>query len=242
MSQAEALSDDIVVDLSLWGEPSLHPDFGAIAASVLARKRFTLLVETCGIGWKTGVAEAVAEAGGERVHWIVSLDDPDPASYLALRGEGMAEAVDFTRRMAERFPGQVHAQAVRMQGNEERLESFYRSWKKDIEKVIIQKYDAFSGTLPRLSVADLSPLERFPCRHLARDSGRTHRRLRAALQALPGCRRHAARRCPGFRPRLRGNTGKRLRGRRLSRGLVEGFILVRRARASAVSCLLRGLR
>jgi spiro-SPASM protein len=169
MSQAEALSDDIVVDLSLWGEPSLHPDFGAIAASVLARKRFTLLVETCGIGWKPGVAEAVAEAGGERVHWIVSLDDPDPASYLALRGEGMAEASDFTRRMAERFPGQVHAQAVRMQGNEERLESFYRSWKKDIEKVIIQKYDAFSGTLPRLSVADLSPLERFPCRHLARD-------------------------------------------------------------------------
>ncbi len=169
MAQAEELCDDLVVDLSLWGEPSLHPEFGAIAASVLARKRFTLLIETCGLGWKPGVAEAVARAGGERVHWIVALDDPDPEAYAALRGEGMGEASDFTRRMAAEFPGQVHAQAVRMQSNEERLEAFYRAWKKDIEKVIIQKYDSFAGTLPKLSVADLSPLERFPCRHLARD-------------------------------------------------------------------------
>ncbi len=169
MAQAEALCDDLVVDVSLWGEPSLHPDFPAIAARVLGRRRFTLLVETSGIGWKPGVAESVAQAGGERVHWIVALDDPDPEAYAALRGEGMGEAVDFTRRMAALFPGQVHAQAVRMQGNEEHLEAFYRGWKKDIEKVIIQKYDAFAGALPQRAVADLSPLERFPCRHLARD-------------------------------------------------------------------------
>ncbi len=169
MAQAEELCDDLVVDVSLWGEPSLHPEFEAIASSALARKRFTLLVETSGIGWRPGAAEAVAQAGGERVHWIVGLDDPDPQAYAALRGEGMEEALEFTRRMAARFPGQVHAQAVRMQGNEERLESFYRGWKKDIEKVIIQKYDAFAGALPARAVADLSPLERFPCRHLARD-------------------------------------------------------------------------
>ncbi len=169
MEQAERLCDELVVDLSLWGEPALHPDFLGLARSVLARNRFTLIVETSGIGWAPGVAEAVAKLGGTRVHWIVSLDDPDPSSYAALRGEGMEEALAFAKQMASLAPGQIHAQAVRMKGNEERLESFYRTWKKDIDKVIVQKYDSFAGALPDLSVADLSPLERYPCRHLARD-------------------------------------------------------------------------
>lgn len=169
MADAEALCDDLVVDLSLWGEPALHPDFKALAESVLKRPRFSLIVETSGLGWKPGVAQAVAAMGGGRVHWIVSLDDADDEGYRALRGEGRAEAEAFTRSLAAIAPGQVHAQAVRMRGNEERLEGFYRGWKKDIEKVIIQKYDSFSGALPDLAVADLSPLERFPCRHLARD-------------------------------------------------------------------------
>lgn len=169
MADAEALCDDLVVDLSLWGEPALHPDFKALAESVLKRPRFSLIVETSGVGWRPGVAESVAAMGGGRAHWIVSLDDPDDEGYRALRGEGRAEAEAFARSLAALAPGQVNAQAVRMRGNEERLESFYRGWKKDIEKVIIQKYDSFSGALPELSVADLSPLERFPCRHLARD-------------------------------------------------------------------------
>lgn len=169
IAEAQALCDDLVVDLSLWGEPALHPDFKALAESVLKRQRFSLIVETSGIGWKPGVAQAVAAMGGGRVHWIVSLDDLDDEGYRALRGDGRAEAEAFTRSLAALAPGQVNAQAVRMRGNEERLEGFYRGWKKDIEKVIIQKYDSFSGALPDLSVADLSPLERFPCRHLARD-------------------------------------------------------------------------
>lgn len=169
IADAEALCDDLVVDLSLWGEPALHPDFKALAESVLRRPRFSLIVETSGIGWRPGVAQAVAAMGGGRVHWIVSLDDPDDEGYRSLRGEGRAEAEAFTRSLAAIAPGQVHAQAVRMRGNEERLEGFYRGWKRDIEKVIIQKYDSFSGAMPDLSVADLSPLERFPCRHLARD-------------------------------------------------------------------------
>ncbi|HET6451800.1 MAG TPA: SPASM domain-containing protein, partial [Spirochaetia bacterium] len=46
---------------------------------------------------------------------------------------------------------------------------FYRQWKTRTENVIIQKYDSFHGTLPDRTVADLSPLKRFPCWHLKRD-------------------------------------------------------------------------
>lgn len=169
MAQAEALCDDLVVDLSLWGEPSLHPEFPELVERVLARPRFTLIVETSGLGWKPGLAERVAASGGSRVQWIVSLDESEETGYHALRGDGYAEAVDFAGRLAAAAPGRVHIQAVRMTSNEERLESFYRGWKKISEKVIIQKFDSFAGLLPDQSVADLTPLVRYPCRHLARD-------------------------------------------------------------------------
>ena len=67
------------------------------------------------------------------------------------------------------FPQRTWVQAVRMKDNEEDLEIFYRTWRARTENVIIQKYDSFSGFLPDRSVADLSPLKRFPCWHLKRD-------------------------------------------------------------------------
>ncbi len=169
MAQAEDLCDDLVVDLSLWGEPGLHPDFASLARSVLRRPRFTLLVETSGLGWRPGLAESLAREAGERIQWIVSLDDADDAGYASLRGEGRDEAASFAERLLRAAPGSVHLQAVRMRDNEAGLEAFYRGWKKREAKVIIQKYDTFAGALPERGVADLSPLKRLPCRHLARD-------------------------------------------------------------------------
>ncbi len=169
MVQAHELCDDLVVDVSLWGEPSSHPDFRGIAEAVMAQARFTLIVETSGIGWAPGLAESIAAAWGERIQWIVSLDDADRSGYMTLRGEDQDEASAFAERMIRAAPGQVHVQAVRMKENETGLEAFYRGWKKLGDKVIIQKYDSFAGCLPDRMVADLSPLRRYPCRHLARD-------------------------------------------------------------------------
>ncbi len=169
MADAEALCDDLVVDLSLWGEPAMHPDFAALARAALSRPRFTLIVETSGVGWKRGLAESLAAEAGDRVQWIISIDAADDDGYLALRGDGKDEAQAFAERMLAASPGNVHVQAVRMRENEAGLEAFYRAWKQRGAKVIVQKYDSFSGCLPDRSVADLSPLDRLPCRHLARD-------------------------------------------------------------------------
>jgi spiro-SPASM protein len=169
MDEAAGLCDDLVVDLSLWGEPAAHPDLAAMVETAMSHSRFTLILETSGIGWQPGLAESLAVRWGSRLQWIVSLDDPDPAGYAALRGDGQREAIAFAERMTAVSLDTVHVQAVRMKENEDRLETFYRGWKQKTDKVIIQKYDAFCGVLPDRSVADLSPLERLPCRHLARD-------------------------------------------------------------------------
>ena len=180
MDEAARLCDDLVVDLSLWGEPSAHPEFVAIVEAAMAHPRFTLIVETCGIGWRPGMAEELAVRWGKRVQWILSLDDPDPAGYAALRGKGQQEANTFAERMVGVSRDTVHVQAVRMKENEGNLETFYRGWKHKTEKVIIQKYDGFCGSLPDKSVADLAPLERLPCRHLARDLDRKSTRLNSS--------------------------------------------------------------
>jgi len=171
MEKVAAFSGDATVDLSLWGEPALHPDFGALADSVLSRPGLSLIVETSGVGWKAGVVEGVAErwAVSGRIDWIVSLDETERDEYEALRGPGFEEALAFAERLAPLFPGRAHVQAVRMLSNERRLEAFWRGWKEKGLDVIVQKYDSFAGRLPDLTVSDLSPLERLPCRHLARD-------------------------------------------------------------------------
>ncbi len=183
-----AYSGTAVVSLSLWGEPSFHPDVPALVRAVLRHPGLSVLLETTGVGWKDGVLESVAsvvrEAGprmdGRRpIDWIGSLDATTVERYASLRAapaEGAAhpsalyaEAVSFVDRAAGLFPGSVWPQTLRMTGNEEELEAFYRHWKGRLGRVIVQKHDHFCGTIADLRVADLSPLERHPCWHITRD-------------------------------------------------------------------------
>jgi spiro-SPASM protein len=67
------------------------------------------------------------------------------------------------------FPADSYHEMIRLKGNEDAVETFYRYWKGKGAQVIIQKYDRFCGTLPDRSTADLSPVRRHPCWHLMRD-------------------------------------------------------------------------
>jgi spiro-SPASM protein len=171
-SLAAAIKDfcgDAVLDISLWGEPSLHPDIEGIVDDALAIPGLSLIVETSGIGWKQGVFEALARRWPERLHWVVSLDADSPELYAKLRGQGYEEATGAARRLIELFPSTAYVQMVRSLDNEAALEEFWRGWKKLTENVIVQKYSTFAGALPPKKVTDLSPLVRRPCWHLKRD-------------------------------------------------------------------------
>lgn len=172
------LSGDAVIDISVWGESSLHPEVARLAQAVMERPGLSLLIETSGIGWKSGVVEAIAEAaakagpranGMSAVSWIVSLDAYDGERYAKVRGEGFVEATTFAERLIALFPKDAYVQALRIRGEEEDLEKFYRSWKTKTPNVIVQKHDDFSGFLPQLKATDLSPVKRRPCWHIMRD-------------------------------------------------------------------------
>lgn len=162
-------SPDAHVSLSLWGEVALHPDVSGLIAAIAAREGLHLLIETSGIGWSDEVLDSVVAVTGE-IDWIVSLDAHTKRLYTTLRGEGWEEASQFPLRLLSRFGSdRVHVQAARMKENDGELEAFYNDWKARGVQVIIQKYDAFAGSLPDRTVVDLRPLERVPCRHLERD-------------------------------------------------------------------------
>jgi spiro-SPASM protein len=164
-----AFSGDATIDISLWGEPAFHPQIFELIGAVLAEPGIDLVIETSGIGWDKGIFSRIKDGFPRQPTWIVSLDASNEEMYRKLRGKGFAEAQRTAEELLAAFPSRTWMQAVRMTENEEDLEVFYKTWKARTEHVIIQKYDSFSGMLPNRTVADLSPLKRFPCWHLKRD-------------------------------------------------------------------------
>ena len=159
---------DIVVSVSLWGEPSLHSRIADLVVDAAHRPGVTLHVETSGVGWATDALHRIHESGARPV-WIVSLDAWGPEHYARMRGPGFTEALETAELLRRLYPESTYLQAVRVRGGEEDTESFYRGWKERGGKTIIQKYDSFAGRLEDRKVSDLSPVRRVPCWHVKRD-------------------------------------------------------------------------
>ena len=150
LDKIQQFAGDGVIDLSLWGEFSLHPRREDFIQAVLDRPALSLLIETSGYGW-TGleiekIAGQAAAAkprfnGLPAVSWIVSLGPGDiplgepaggPGHLQAVRE---TEAVSFVKKLVSVFPreaeknSRVFVEAVRTAGAEDAIEKFYRAWK-----------------------------------------------------------------------------------------------------------------
>jgi spiro-SPASM protein len=171
-----SFSGDAVIDLSLWGELSLHPEKLKLIEEVISRNTLALIIETSGIGWKEQELENCARLCSDLsqrkntlppLSWIVSLDTADSRRYTELRGAGFAEAENCAKKLLSLFPKDCYVQAIRVKGSEDDTEKFYRYWKDS--NVIIQKYDDFCGSLEKKQASDISPVIRKPCWHIMRD-------------------------------------------------------------------------
>ncbi|TCW62506.1 spiro-SPASM protein [Treponema sp. J25] len=173
-----AFSDDAYIDISLWGEPASHPQIKDLIQAILDRPSLSGIIETSGIGWDPAFFPSLRRQleqaaprplGRKPLYFILSLDSQDPARYQELRGPGYEEAQERAHQVLELFPEVTYFQALRIQGNEDDIERFYRYWKDKGGQVIIQKYDYFCGYLEQKRAGDISPLVRRPCWHLMRD-------------------------------------------------------------------------
>lgn len=185
LDSIEAFAGDGVIDLSLWGELSLHPRREDLIAQVLGRPALSLVIESSGYGWNGAALENIARDaaaaparhnGMAPLSWILSLG----AACLPGQSGEAGEPAALAEKLAALFPREpggddrVFVEAVRIAGEEDAVERFYRAWKalgadRPGPGIIIQKYDSFCGSLPQRQAVDLSPVERRPCWHLLRD-------------------------------------------------------------------------
>lgn len=172
-----AFSDDAVVSLSLWGESLLHPDIVELVKKVLSKPSLSILIETDCENLTQPLIDEIASVvkaasprtnGKSALMWICGVDAVTEETYRALHGENgltLAAVTASVHALEAAFPGDVYAQMVRVNENENELESFFRGWNNRI----IQKYDCVSGQLPDRKPADLRPVKRNCCWHLRRD-------------------------------------------------------------------------
>ena len=176
-------SETAIVDLSGFSDPLTHPDFADFVKAVLEKKGLSLLIETDGNLVTLVLAKKISEIAKEAgcrindmpsVMWIVNVDAVSEQKYAEIhKREGLRSAQEAVKILENFFPGCVYPQMLRMNTNEDELESFYRFY-HDKESpshgnLIIQKYDHYCGLLSEEKPADLSPIKRCPCWHLKRD-------------------------------------------------------------------------
>lgn len=179
-------SDSAVISLSAWGEPLCHPDLLKIIAKTLSYQGLSVFIETscfnvdkefC-LNLKTLVDNALIRKNDyDKIMICVKLDAFSEKMYQKIHPntkEGDFERiVENLKILCEALPGFVYPQFVRMNENEDELESFFRFWNEKTSpsggKLTIQKYQNFCNLLCDRKPADLSPLERNPCWHLRRD-------------------------------------------------------------------------
>ncbi len=183
VKQIADFSESAVVSLSLFGEALYHPQLADFIGEVLKYSGLSVFIETDGQLVTEELAKKIfliAEEskkrtnGYSKIMWVVCVDSVTKEKYKEIHfADGFEKAVNAVSVLEKYFAGDVYPQFVRMNENEEELESFYRFWSKKESpsqgKLIIQKYNSFAGFLPERSPCDLSPLERNPDWHLRRD-------------------------------------------------------------------------
>ena len=179
-------SDDAIISFSLYGDPLEHPEFEEMVKKVLSYPNLTALVETSATfenakekleNTKKVVQEAPMRPSlTPPLYWITFIDAVNASTYAKVYNLTEEKSIELLARVNEiaelsynYFGKNAFVQIVRMNENEDDLETFYRTWKEKNVEVIIQKYDHFCRFLPDRRVADLSPLKRMPCRHINRE-------------------------------------------------------------------------
>ena len=162
------------------GEPTEHPQFIEILASLLKLKQTkTLYLETFALCLDKDMLESLAVLEGvQKLHIIIGLNSLQRERYRQMYGADLLHKVHANIKAvesileampAEKRRFRVYAEMIRMQENDDEIDAYFARFEKSPIEVILQKYNRYIDLLPERRAANLNPLHRDFCWHLARD-------------------------------------------------------------------------
>ncbi len=157
---------DVVFIIGGFGEPFIHPDFYEII-NFLSRKN-KVFIETNGSFLSEDIFENFSNISN--INLVISIDAIKVDTYKKL-GKNMILSflLNTVVKLLNKYPDNIYISYLRIPQNDDELEEFYNFFQKYEKNIIFRKYNSYSKKLPDIEVADLTPVERFPCYHLRRE-------------------------------------------------------------------------
>ena len=169
-----AFPGDATVALGGPGEPLRHPEVMDVTGRLLACASVrTVYLETFGVDLTPDRARELAGLpGSEKLVIIVRLATLRADRYLTLHGVDHLETVlahiDACAALDER-PFALYAELPRLAATADEVDACFERFAETSVQVLVGKFNSYAGRLPELRAADLTPLHRDFCWHLARD-------------------------------------------------------------------------
>ena len=155
------------------GEPLLYDALDDVLERVLGLPAVRqVYVETFASGLSSGRVQAWDGLGGsDRLNVIVRLNTLDRKRYASLHGADMLPAVmehvEGLKNGTYRL--KLFAEMLRIKDTDDEVGAFFDYFEKSALTPILQKFNTYLGAVEQRRVADLTPLHRDFCWHLARD-------------------------------------------------------------------------
>ena len=176
-----ALTRDVTVAFAGAGECFCHPQLVETVSEFLQLDQVKqVIIETYGVGVAAGQLDALfALPGASRLAFIVRLNTLRPDRYRELFGVDCGRAaldfIDTLSQILGRTPEaarpQVYVEMLRLAETDDELDGFMQRFDRPEEPLqpLLQKYNRYIERLPERRAANLTPLGREFCWHLARD-------------------------------------------------------------------------
>lgn len=163
---------DIIVSLGGIGEPLLHTNLDKLLEINKQKGIMCTIIETDGILLEGEIVKKISKYNSEELLVIVSVDAITPEIYSNLRGDNFEKVITNIENFIsinKQNIQKLFVQFTEISENRDDLDKFFSFWEKKGIKVILQKFNSFSGQIDNRAYIDLTPLERIPCWHLQRD-------------------------------------------------------------------------
>jgi len=166
LSEISSWIEEGYIEFSGIGEPFTYPDFETVLDLIRKNPKIHFIIETNGSLLKPWI-EKLKDINNLTI--IVLINASNKEDYKRIHGADDFNIVESNIEQMIKNKIDVYLQFVRCRDTETNLDGFIKRWEFMKDKIIIRKYNDFSGFLEDKKIVDLSPLNRFPCWKLQRN-------------------------------------------------------------------------